>query len=116
MFKRASEKYVVLQDTVPLSERRAIERAVLEALPPVRPSQAFVTQLSRDLVAEARRRQISQPERANRMLQVLGYLSGGIFSMLGGIAIWLLIQRNQDQRGADLQLAPAQQTASAGSA
>lgn len=117
MFRRASERYVVLQDTVPLLEQRAIERAVIEVLPPVQPSQAFVTQLSRDLVAEARRRQIAHPEKADRVLQILGFLSGGIFSMLGGIVIWLLIQRSHDQRGTKLHLSSAQQpTASTGSA
>lgn len=115
MFRRASEKYVVLQDTVPLAEQRAIQRAVIDVLPPVRPSQAFVSQLSRDLVAEARRHQIAHPEKANRVLQILGFLSGGIFSMLGGIAIWFLIQRNQDQRRADLSLSSARRSpASAG--
>lgn len=97
MFRRMSEKYVVLQDAVPLSEQRAIGRAVVDVLPPVRPSQAFVTQLSRDLVAEARRQKIAHPEKTNQLLQILGYVSGGIFSMLGGIVIWLLIQRNHDQ-------------------
>ena len=110
MFWRASEKYVVLQDTVPLAEQRAIQRAVIDVLPPVRPSQVFVTQLSRDLVAEARRQRIAHPDKANRMLQIFGFLSGGIFSMLGGIAIWFLIQRNHDQHRAGLGLSGVQRT------
>ena len=117
MFRRVSEKYVVLQEAVPFLEQQTIGRAVAVVLPVIRPSQAFVTQLSRDLVAEARSQHMAHPKKVNRLLQVLGFVSGGIFSMLGGIAIWLLIQRNHDRRGSDLRLSSAQQTAApAGSA
>lgn len=116
MFRRTSERYVILQDTVPLPEQQAIELAVVDVLPPVRPSQAFVDQLGRDLIAEARQRQSARPEQVERFLQFLGFVSGGIFSLLGGIAIWLLIERNQNQQGRDINFSsPPRPTASASS-
>jgi hypothetical protein len=118
MFRRTSEKYVILQDTVSSAEQRVIERAVVAVLPPVQPSPAFVAQLGHDLIAEARQRQQARPEQARRFLQFLGILSGGIFSVLGGITIWLLLDRSQQRNSADLKIppTPSRQTASASSA
>ena len=117
MFGMNRKRYVVLQETVSPDEERAINRAVIRVLPPVEPSQAFVQQLGRDLVAEARRQYTTQPVRGEKLLQILGYISGGIFSLIGGITLWLLIQRNHETQGSNLNLPTTQPTAaSAGSA
>ena len=93
MFKRSSERYVVIQEHIPLHEQRALERAIVTVLTPVRPSQVFVEQLSHDLTEEARQQYEAQRRHVNRALRAFGIIGGGLASMIGGIAIWLLVHR-----------------------
>ncbi|MGC9469700.1 MAG: hypothetical protein ACP5HS_13980 [Anaerolineae bacterium] len=116
MFRRASEKYVTLQDYVPLPEQRAMERAVVTVLPRIEPSQAFVTQLGRDLVEEARRQHVARESTASQTLRILGIFSGGVLSVLGGIVLWLLLHHDEKQAGGGLSLpGTPQRVASPGS-
>jgi len=96
MFNRSARKYVVLQDYVPLREQRAIQRAVVSVLPPVHPTRAFIVQLNQDLVADARRQYETRAAKTNQTLNLLGLFSGGVLSVVGGIAIWLIVQREHE--------------------
>lgn len=102
MFRRPSDRYVVLQEHVPLAEQRAIEQAVVALLPLVPPSPDFVNQLGQDLIEEARRQQRARVSTAGQTLRVLGIFSGGIFSLLGGIALWFLLQNDQQRPGGSM--------------
>lgn len=111
MFNRSARKYVVLQDYVPLREQRAIERAVVSALPPVHPTRAFVERLNQDLVADARQQYETRAAKTNQTLNLLGLFSGGVLSVVGGIAIWLLVQREHEEIGTDLPVPSGRQPA-----
>lgn len=97
MFRRASDKYVLLQDLVPVEEQRAIERAVVQVMPTETPSYHFVSRLSEDLLAEARQQQAIRERNAGQLLRLFGYLGGGMIPVIGGILIWLLVRRNDDR-------------------
>ncbi len=114
MFRRSSERYVILQDYVPLQEQQVIERAVVTVIPPVKPSQTFISQLSQDLVAEARRQEEARRKSVNQALRIFGIAGGGILSVLGGIVLWLLFQQPRDESKHRLSLSSPQQTASTG--
>ncbi len=117
MFRRSSEKYVVLQEYVPLREQQAIERAVVTVMPPVEPSQAFVNRLGHDLVEEARRQHETSQQQVNQAFKLFGFLSGGLFSLVGGILLWLLLNREPGKPLPDLSLSgPQQPMRTAGSA
>ncbi len=94
MFKRSSERYVVIQDYVPLHEQHAIERAVVTVLTPVRPSDGFVDQLGYDLTEEARKQYEARQRYVSKALRIFGFVGGGLASVIGGIAIWLLVHRD----------------------
>ncbi len=113
MFNRSARKYVVLQDHVPLREQRAIERAVVSVLPPLRPARAFVEQLNQDLVAEAWRQYGTRAAKTNQTLSFLGLFSGGVLSVVGGIAIWLLVQREHEKGSTELPVSSRRQTTTA---
>jgi hypothetical protein len=110
MFSKNVKKYVVLQDHVPLREQRAVERAIISILPPVHPARAFVEQLNQDLVTEARRQYETRAAKTNQTLSFLGLFSGGVLSVVGGIAIWLLVQREHGKTGTDLPTPPRRQS------
>jgi acyl-coenzyme A thioesterase PaaI-like protein len=110
MFNRGAKKYVVLQDHVPLREQRAIERALVRVLPPVYPAQAFVEQLNQDLVEEARQQYATRMTKTNQTLNLLGIFSGGVLSVVGGITIWLLFQREHEKTESDLPVLTRRQT------
>ena len=99
MFWRSSEKYVVLQDHVPVDEQQAIARAVVRVMPHEEPSQSFVNQLSHDLIAEARRLHAIRQKNTSQTLRLFGVLGGGLVSVLGGILIWLLVSHNHNGEG-----------------
>ena len=104
---KSNEKYVVLQDFVPVAEQRAIAAAVVAVMPAEKPSQAFVDQLSRDLLAEARQRASTRRQGAGRTVRVLGWVGGGVFSVVTGVFIWLLVQRSHEASAPELNLAGA---------
>jgi hypothetical protein len=99
MFWRSSERYIVLQDHVPVAEQQAIARAVVYVMPSEGPSESFVTQLSRDLIAEARRLHTVRLRNSSQTLRMFGFLSGGVASVVGGILIWLLVSHNHHGEG-----------------
>ncbi|MCJ7548702.1 MAG: hypothetical protein MUQ30_03360 [Anaerolineae bacterium] len=113
MFNRNTRKYVMLQDLVPLRDQRAIERAVVSVLPPVRPARAFIEQLNQDLVAEAWQHYETRAAKTNQTLSFLGLFSGGVLSVVGGIAIWLLVQREHEKTGTDLPVPARRQATTA---
>ncbi len=92
--------YVVLQEMLPLQERTAVEDALQEALTPVAPSRAYVTRLGQDLKAAARTRQAAKQE-----WLPLGVVGGGLLSLVGGLIVWLLVQRKK--QGAPTSMATA---------
>jgi hypothetical protein len=114
MFRRA-KSYVVIQENVPPREERAIERAVVTVLPPVQPSQAFVQQLGADLLEEARRQREAE-QQSNQTLRIFGMVGGGLLSVIGGMALWLLTHRPKDRRDQPITSAQRRVTATAGTA
>ena len=82
--------YVVLQEMLPPQEQTAVERALQEALMPVAPSRAYVTRLGQDLKAAAQSKQATQ-----RGWLPLGVVGGGLLSLVGGLIVWLLMQRKK---------------------
>jgi hypothetical protein len=97
MFWRARDKYVMLQDLMPIEEQWAIERAVVQVMPAEAPSQRFVVQLSEDLLVEARRQQAARQKNTGQVLRLLGYLGGGLLPVIGGILILLLVNRKDER-------------------
>ncbi len=83
---------LILQD-LPSSEEEALGRAVRAALPYAAPSRRFVEALHRGLVAEAAHQQGAE----RQFLRTLGFLGGGLLSIVGGVAIWALWQRRHGQ-------------------
>ncbi|MCU0522438.1 MAG: hypothetical protein MUF84_17315 [Anaerolineae bacterium] len=104
---KSNEKYVVLQDFVPVAEQRAIAAAVVAVMPSEKPSQVFVDQLSRDLLAEARQRASTRRQGAGQAVRVLGWVGGGILSVITGVLIWLLVQRSHETHAPELTLSGA---------
>jgi hypothetical protein len=92
--------YVVLQEMMPPQERTAVEDALQEALMPVAPSRAYVTRVGQDLKAAARTRQAAKQE-----WLPLGVVGGGLLSLVGGLIVWLLVQRKK--QGAPTSMATA---------
>jgi len=111
MFSRTAKRYVVLQEYIPPREQRAIRRAVVRVWPRVRPGRAFVEQLNRDLVMEAQRQYGARHTRGDKTLSFLGLFSGGVLSVVGGLAIWLLVQKDHEKTGTDVALSSGPHTA-----
>ncbi len=104
---KSSERYVVLQDFVPEEEQRAIAQAIVAAVPSERPSQDFVYRLEQDLLAEARHRTTAHRQGVVRTAHVLGWVGGGALSVVTGLLIWLLVQKNQAHRAPESTLVGA---------
>ncbi|MGC9349450.1 MAG: hypothetical protein ACP5JG_15030 [Anaerolineae bacterium] len=103
MFGKSREKYVVLQEHMPVPEQRALERAVVTVLPPVEPSRAFVNQLAYDLVEEAQHQETGR-QSLHQASRILGGMGGSLLSIIGGIVIWLLVRNREG--GAETPTAP----------
>lgn len=85
--------YVVLQEMLPPQEQTAVEQALQEALTPAAPSRAYVTRLGQDLKAAARSKQATKRDWLS--LLSLGVVGGGLLSLVGGLIVWLLMQRKK---------------------
>jgi hypothetical protein len=92
--KSRAHHYIVLQENLPAEEEQALGQVVARAMPPVAPPVAFVEQLGSDLVAEARRH-YDVEERRHRVTRTVGWVGGGVLSVVGGVALWLLVQRKR---------------------
>ena len=92
--KSRAHHYIVLQENLPAEEEQALGQAVASAMPPVAPPAAFVEQLGSDLVAEARRH-YDVEQRRHRVTRTVGWVGGGVLSIVGGVALWLLVQRRR---------------------
>ncbi|MGC9393548.1 MAG: hypothetical protein ACP5J4_01690 [Anaerolineae bacterium] len=92
--KSRAHRYIVLQENLPAEEEQALGQLVTRAMPPVAPSDAFVEQLGSDLVAEARRHYDVEQHR-HRVTRTVGLVGGGVLSIVGGVALWLLVQRKR---------------------
>ena len=90
-----SKPYIVLQEDMSSEEAEVLGQAVAEVLPRVPPQRAFVTELGRNLVAEARRRQETEQQRHN-VARTVGLVGGGVLSVVGGVVIWFFVQRQKD--------------------
>lgn len=102
MMKWSKVKYVVLQEYIPASEQKAIKRAVTAVLPRVNAPQAFIERLSQDLVFEARRRHIGDPQHA---LRTYGLVGGSALSVAGGFLIWLLLKKQREETPVSVNIA-----------
>jgi hypothetical protein len=112
MKRQSRLRYVVLQEYIPTSTQKAIKRAVKAALPRVYAPQAFVTRLGQDLVTEARRRHVNNP---NHALRTYGLVGGSALSVAGGFLIWLLLKKQREDTPKSVNLAtPAKQPVSIG--
>jgi hypothetical protein len=76
------------RDELSLAEQAALERTLSKALFVVVPSDKFVAQLGQHL-AEAAKHEAEAEQRRERRLRTAG-LVGGLFSVLGGLVVWLL--------------------------
>jgi len=105
--KSKAQAYIVLQESVPAEKEHVLEQVVVHALPPVAPPATFVEQLGSDLVAEARRH-YDVEQRRHRVTRTVGWLGGGVLSVVGGVALWLFVQRKRTPApGASLSSATA---------
>lgn len=95
-----SKAYIVLQENFSSEEEAALGR-VVDAWPSPPPPRAFVDELGRNLVAEARRRQDMAQQR-HQVARTVGLVGGGVLSVVGGFAIWFFVQRHQKQNGLKL--------------
>jgi len=95
MFRRKHHRYLTLQDYVyvPPNERRAIEQAVAAAVHPVEPPPAFVAQLEQDLLEEATRMVEKRNRAPQRVLWILGIMTGGLLPLIGGLLVWVFTNR-----------------------
>lgn len=93
--KSKSQHYIVLQENIPAEEEQALGRGVAHAMPPVAPPAAFVEQLGSDLVAEARRH-YDVEQRHHQVTRTVGWVGGGVLSVMGGVALWLFVQRRRE--------------------
>ena len=96
-----SKAYIVLQENISSEEEAALKQAVKDALPVVFPSRAFVAELGRNLVAEARQRQDTEQQR-HQVARTVGIVGGGVLSVVGGFAIWFFMQRHQKHNGVNI--------------
>jgi hypothetical protein len=92
--KSRAHHYIVLQEHIPAEEEQALGQIVARAIPPVAPPAVFVEQLGRDLVAEACRH-YDVEQRRHRVTRTVGLVGGGVLSVVGGVALWLLVQRKR---------------------
>ena len=93
MFGRTRNKYVVLQEDMPVREQRAMERAVVTVLSPVEPSRMFVHQLAYDLVEEAKHKDDDRQQ--IYATRILGLIGGGLLSIVGGLVVWILVRSRE---------------------
>jgi hypothetical protein len=97
-----SKAYIVLQESISVDEEEALKQAAVNALSPVSPPHAFVEDLGRNLIAEARRRQDTQQQR-HHVARTVGIVGGGVLSVVSGFAIWFFVQRHQKQNGVKME-------------
>jgi hypothetical protein len=109
MKKRSKINYVVLQEYIPISEQRAIKRAVKAALPSIPAPKAFIERLGQDLIKEAQRQHLGDP---HYILRRYGLVGGSALSVAGGFLIWFLLKKQRDQTPLPVGL-PQQQKQSA---
>ena len=93
--KSRTQHYIVLQESIPAEEELVVVQAVALAMPPVAPPAAFVEQLGSDLVAEARRH-YDVEQRRHQVTRTVGWVGGGVLSVVGGVALWLFVQRKRE--------------------
>ena len=92
--KSRAHHYIVLQENIPAEEEQALGQIVARAMPPIVPPAAFIEQLGSDLVAEARRH-YDVEQRRHRVTRTVGWVGGGVLSVVGGVALWWLVQRKR---------------------
>lgn len=92
--KSKAQHYIVLQENIPAEEEQALGQVVVRAMPPVAPPAAFVEQLGSDLIAEARRH-YDVEQRRHHVTRTVGWVGGGVLSVVGGVALWLFVQRRR---------------------
>ena len=93
--KSRAQRYIVLQENIPAEEEQALGQVVVHTMPPVAPPAAFVEQLGSDLVAEARRH-YDVEQRRHHLTRTVGWVGGGVLSVVGGVALWLFVQRKRE--------------------
>lgn len=90
------------------AEQLALEKAMAAALTSGVPSERFVAHLGQQLAETARREQLAQQRREERLRTAgLFGLVGGIFSLLGGLAVWLLWRQRRKEGAPASKLLPA---------
>ncbi len=88
-----------------LAEQAALEGALAAALTPAlsagKPSDQFVAQLGQQLAAAADR-ELGAEQRRERQLRTAGLvgLAGGLFSLVGGVVVWLLWRQRRKPESA----------------
>ncbi|MBN1875893.1 MAG: hypothetical protein JXA33_16845 [Anaerolineae bacterium] len=83
-------------DFISLEEQGKLHHAIVNVLPPVSPTESFVTQLEQALLKEGRSLPALSPSLS--LLQTIGLVLGGILPIVGGIAAWVLWRRRQREK------------------
>ena len=79
--------YIRLGQRVSPHDQQILERAIRNVLATIPPTECFVSELERELIAEA---QHQQQDRAHlgQWLRVAGFIGGGLLSIAGGVWMW----------------------------
>jgi len=89
-------KYISLGEGLLPREQQALEHSIRVALAPASPSEFFVSDLEQQLIDEAKQHQQDQ-QALLQGLRVVGFIGGGLLSIVGGVLMWLLWRRHQTQ-------------------
>ena len=83
------------QEAFGLAEQAALEGALANAMFVVAPSDKFVAQLGQHLADSAKREGEAERRREQR-LRTAGVV-GGVFSVIGGLVVWLLWRKRHNK-------------------
>ena len=75
-----------------LEEERRIAETAAQFMIPTAPTSQFVSRLGQQL-ADAARREIESRHRREQGLRIAGIVGGGVLSVAGGVALWLLLRK-----------------------
>ncbi len=88
------QKYIRLGEGLLPNEQQALERVIEETFAPVLPSELYVSELEQELV-ETAKRQYEIQQHMEQGLHVMGWIGGGLLSIVGGVLMWLLWRQHR---------------------
>jgi len=94
--------YIRLGQRVSLYEQEMLERTLPEVLKPANPTEAFISDLERELIVAAKRQQREQIQ-FWRGVYTVGAISGGLLSIVGGVFMWTILRQQRASDHGQLQ-------------